>query len=63
MAEPSPDTGLLKAVGPRLIAAIGAVIGWLPGGSSGAAGSALMSLLAVAGGICGARGNLGNQQL
>jgi hypothetical protein len=63
MAEPSPDTGFLKAVGPWITAAIGAVIGWLPGSLSDAMGSALVSLLAVAGGVSGPRGNSGNQQI
>jgi hypothetical protein len=53
MSEPSPDKGFVNTIGPWIIGAVGAVIGWLPGGLTGAMGSALMSLLAVAGGVCG----------
>ena len=52
MGESSPDKTFLNAVGPWIIGAVGAVIGWLPGGLTGGMGSALMSLLAVAGGVC-----------
>src|SRR5258708_8529797 len=46
MSEPSPDKGFLNAIGPWIIGAVGAVVGWLPGGLNGAMGSALISLVA-----------------
>jgi len=49
MSEPSPDKGFLNAIGPWIIGAVGAVVGWLPGGLNGAMGSALMSLVAFVG--------------
>ena len=36
MSEPSPDKGVVKTIGPWITAAIGAVVGWLPGGLTGA---------------------------
>jgi len=55
MTGASPDSVLVNTIGPLITAAIGAAIGWLPGGSTGAMGSVLTSLLAVAGAICARR--------
>jgi hypothetical protein len=49
MAEPSPDKIVVSIVG----SLIGATLGWLPGGLSGATGSPLTVLLAAVGGISG----------
>ncbi len=53
MAEPSPDKIVIGAIGPLITTVIGAAIGWLPGGLSGAIGSALTVLLAAVGAISG----------
>jgi CDP-diglyceride synthetase len=53
MAEPSPDKIVIGAIGPLITTVIGAAIGWLPGGLTGAIGSALTTLLAAVGGISG----------
>jgi hypothetical protein len=49
MAEPSPDKIVIGAIG----SLIGAAIGWLPGGLTGAIGAPLTTLLAAVGGISG----------
>jgi hypothetical protein len=53
MTEPSPDKIVIGAIGPLITTVIGAAIGWLPGGLSGAIGSPLTVLLAAVGGISG----------
>ena len=53
MAEPSPDKIVIGAIGPLITTVIGAAIGWLPGGLTGAIGSPLTVLLAAVGGISG----------
>ena len=53
MAEPSPDKIVIGAIGPLITTVIGAAIGWLPGGLTGAIGSPLTVLLAAVGGIGG----------
>src|SRR5260370_30337677 len=53
MAEPSPDRIVIGAIGPLITTVIGAAIGWLPGGLTGAIGSPLTVLLAAVGGISG----------
>jgi predicted CDP-diglyceride synthetase/phosphatidate cytidylyltransferase len=53
MAEPSPDRIVIGAIGPLITTVIGAVVGWLPGGLTGATGSPLRVLLAALGGISG----------
>jgi hypothetical protein len=50
MAEPSPDKIVIGAIGPLITTVIGAAIGWLPGGLTGAIGSPLTVLLAAVGG-------------
>jgi hypothetical protein len=47
MAEPSLDKIVVGTIGPLITTAIGAAIGWLPGGLAG--GSPLTVLLAVVG--------------
>ena len=53
MAEPSPDKIVVNTIGPLITSVIGAAIGWLPGGLTGAIGSSLTVLLAAVGGISG----------
>jgi hypothetical protein len=53
MAEPSPDKIVLGTIGPLITTVIGAAIGWLPGGLTGAIGQPLTVLLAGVGGISG----------
>jgi hypothetical protein len=53
VAEPSLDKAVIKAIGPLIITAIGAVIGWLPGGLTGAIGQPLTALLTAVGAISG----------
>jgi hypothetical protein len=53
MAEPSPDKIVTGAIGPLITTVIGAAVGWLPGGLTGAIGSALTVLLTALGGISG----------
>src|SRR5258708_36046027 len=53
MAETSPDKIVISAIGPLITTVIGAAIGWLPGGLTGAIGSPLTVLLAAVGGISG----------
>src|SRR5258706_4747642 len=53
MAEPSPDKIVIGAIGPFITTVIGAAIGWLPGGLTGAIGSPVTVLLAAVGGISG----------
>jgi len=53
MAEPSPDKIVIGAIGPLITTVIGAAIGWLPGGLTGAIGAPLTALLAAVGGIRG----------
>jgi hypothetical protein len=53
MAEPSPDKIAIGAIGPLITTVIGATIGWLPGGLTGAIGAPLTVLLAAVGGISG----------
>ena len=53
VAQPSPDSAVIKTIGPLISSVIGALIGWLPGGSTGFMGSALTALLAIAGGVSG----------
>jgi len=53
MAEPSPDKIVIGTIGPLITTVIGAAIGWVPGGLSGAIGSALTVLLAAVGGVSG----------
>jgi hypothetical protein len=53
MAEPSPDKIVIGAIGPLITTVIGAAVGWLPGGLTGAIGSPLTVLLAAVGGISG----------
>jgi len=53
MAEPSPHKIVIGAIGPLITTVIGAAMGWLPGGLSGAIGSALTVLLAAVGAISG----------
>src|SRR6266853_6114646 len=53
MAEPSPDRIVVNAIGPLITTVIGAAIGWLPGGLTGAIGSPLTVLLTAIGGISG----------
>jgi len=45
MAEPSPDRIVIDAIGPLITTVIGAAIGWLPGGLTGAIASPLTVLL------------------
>jgi hypothetical protein len=49
MAEPSPDSVVVRTIGPLITTVTGAVIGWLPGGLTGAIGSPLTVLLAAVG--------------
>jgi hypothetical protein len=53
MSESSPDSVFIKFIWPLSGAAIGWLIGLLPGGLTDTLGSALISLLAAAGGVCG----------
>ena len=53
MAEPSPDSVVVRTVGPLITAVIGGLIGWLPGGSTGVIGSSLTALLTIAGSVSG----------
>jgi hypothetical protein len=53
MAEASPDKIVIGTLGPLITTVIGAAIGWLPGGLTGAIGSTLTVLLAAVGGISG----------
>jgi hypothetical protein len=53
MAEPSPESAVVKTIGPVIATAVGWLIGLLPGGLTGSIGSALTTLLGVAGGISG----------
>ena len=53
MAEPSPHKIVIGAIGPLITTVIGAVVGWLPGGLTGAIGSPLTVLLAAVGGMSG----------
>ncbi len=53
MAEPSPDRIVVGTIGPLITTVVGAAIGWLPGGLTGAIGSSLTVLLAAVGGISG----------
>src|SRR6266478_5126218 len=53
MAEPSPDSVVVKTIGPLITTVIGAAIGWLPGGLTGAIGAPLTVLLVAVGGISG----------
>jgi len=53
MADASPDSVIVKTIGPFIGTAIGTLIGWLTGGSTGGIGSVLTALLAVVGGIGG----------
>src|SRR5215471_1130697 len=53
MAEPSPDSLLLKILGPLFGAAFGTLLGLLPGGLAGAIGAPSTVLLAA---ICGIAG-------
>jgi hypothetical protein len=53
MAEASSESAVGKFVGAPIMAALGAWVGWATAGSTGALGSALVHLLAIAGGICG----------
>jgi hypothetical protein len=53
MAEPSPDRVVVTTIGPLIASVIGAAIGWLTGGSSGAIGQALTLLLAIVGAVSG----------
>jgi len=53
MAEPSPDRIVVGTIGPLITTVVGAAIGWLPGGLTGAIGSPLTVLLAAVGGISG----------
>jgi hypothetical protein len=50
MAEPSPDSALIKIIGPLITAAVGGALLWLPGWLS-AFEPALKALLTAAGGI------------
>jgi hypothetical protein len=52
-ASASVDEVIVSIIGPLITAAIGATIGWLPGGLTGAAGAPLTVLLAAVGGISG----------
>jgi len=53
MAEPSPEKMAIGAIGPLITTAIGAAIGWPPGGLTGAIGSPSTVLLAAVGRIGG----------
>src|SRR5262249_860226 len=53
MAETSPDKIVIGSIGPLITTVIGAAIGWLPSGLTGAIGSPLTVLLAAVGGISG----------
>jgi hypothetical protein len=53
MAEASPDKIVIGIFGPLITAVIGAAIGWLPGGLTGAIGQPLTTLLAAVGGVSG----------
>jgi hypothetical protein len=53
MADPSPDSVIVKTIGPFIGTAIGTLIGWLPGGSTGGIAPVLTALLALVGGISG----------
>ncbi len=56
MAEPSPDRIVVNAIGPLITTVIGAAIGWLPGGLTGAIGSPLTVLFAA---VCRGHQRLG----
>jgi hypothetical protein len=53
MAEPSPDKIVVGAIGPLITTVVGAAIGWLPGGLTGAIGQSLTNLLTAAGALSG----------
>jgi len=53
MAGPSPESIIVRTIGPLIVTAIGGVLGWLPGGLTGALSSTFTALLAIAGGIVG----------
>jgi hypothetical protein len=53
MAEETPNSTFAKIIGPFIAWALGAAIGWLSGGMTGALGSAVATLLVVLGGISG----------
>ncbi len=53
MAEASPDSVLMKILGPAIGTAIGWLLGLLPGGLTGSLASPLTALFGVAGGVSG----------
>jgi len=53
MAEQAAEGAVGKYLGPPISAALGAVVAWATAGSISAVGPALVSLLAILGGICG----------
>jgi len=53
MAEPSPDKIVIGTIGALITTAIGAAIGWLPGGLTGGIGAPFTVLLAAVGVISG----------